>query len=343
MHYVEDKVTKEKERTPVIESKSAVPESTPETGTEIPADDAKPENAAYAEFGGLLKTIQDRQEANKQRRDETRRAWEQSLQEKSSARMALAERMKPEDTSLEQRNLRRLAIGQSLGEFLGALTGGIIGLGNSKGRGYVAKMPGLYNKTFERIQKLKDYDIQANQQYKNLLGNLSLQDAGDSESIAREQYKEALADERSADTLRDYMHRQDIQTSNRRNINEQQAGIRADLQDKRHKDRLAGQANAASLRGNGRDEMSGDEAIIMMSLLPKTSTTAVVDGKSPHTTIRDRTSYSKSEIALARSITQRLIAKAKQCGVSTSEIIEQRKKKVPAEDILTAMEFKMEH
>ena len=120
--------------------------------------------APYAEFGGLSESLAARRSQASRSREEALSGWQKALEEQKSARLALVNAAKPksEDTAKEQRRLRNLAIGQAVGEFVGALFGGIQGLGSRSGRGYVPKMPGLYRNTLARLQQLRDNDILAN-------------------------------------------------------------------------------------------------------------------------------------------------------------------------------------
>lgn len=314
---------------PVITSSKATMQADANDEQEAtPAPEAKP----YAGLGGLSQTLQEQRTEKQRRREEAKHNWDQSLAEKSSARMALAERMKPEDTSREQRNLRRLAIGQSLGELLGALAGGIIGLGSSKGRGYVAKMPGLYNKTLERLQALKDNDIQANQKFQGLMGSLQEQNLTDAANMAQERYKEALTDERRVKALQDYTYQQELLSANRSTLNKEQeagreklaranAGLRGQLQGDRSEQRLKEQSHAASLK---QGSISDDVKHIKMLLLPETSQT-ISGGPKPTTVTRDRTSYSKQQDAAAEVLASKIAPIRRKYDLSDYSIQELQK------------------
>ena len=119
--------------------------------------------APYAEFGGLSESLAARRAQASRSREEALSGWQKALEEQKSARLALVNAAKPksEDTAKEQRRLRNVAIGQAVGEFVGALFGGIQGLGSRSGRGYVPKMPGLYRNTLAQLQQLRDNDILA--------------------------------------------------------------------------------------------------------------------------------------------------------------------------------------
>ena len=281
--------------------------------------------APYAEFGGLSASMQERRQTAGKRREEAMREWERRLAEQEHARMALVNTVKPENTTREQRKLRNLAIGQAVGEFVGALFGGIEGLGKSSGRGYVAKMPGMYRNTLERLQRLKDHDILARERFRNQMGSVLEQNAGDRAAMARERWRDAAAEEKQLRTAQDYMDREamradarmgayDRQGEVRRSLNEQQAELREELQRQRHQQRMAEQRNAAALKGGA--GTGDDVAYLTKLLLPKTRTSTTTGGKFPTTTVRDATSYSKQEVAAATALAKQIAPIRKQYGLS---------------------------
>lgn len=281
----------------------------------------------YAEYGGLSRTLQERREAAARRREEAKRDWERRLAEQQNARIALANATRPQDTSKEQRKLRNLAIGQAVGEFISAMFGGIEGVGKSSGRGYVPKMPGMYENTLKRLQRLKDNDIAANQKFRGVIGSLMARDAADRAALAREQWRDAATEEKQIRTSQDYADREALRMGNRleygnqqagvrRNLNQQQAELRRKLQQERHEQRLSEQRNAAELKG-GTD---GDVAYVTKLLLPKKRTSSTRGGETPKTTVRDATTYSKQEVAAATALAQQIVPIRKQHGLSDYDV-----------------------
>lgn len=269
----------------------------------------------YAEFGGLSGSLAARRAQASRSREEAMSDWQKALEEQKSARLALvnAARPEPADAEKEQRKLRNLALGQAVGEFVGALFGGIQGLGSRSGRGYVPKMPGLYRNTLARLQQLRDNDILANEKYRNLMGSMLERNEGDRAAAARERWRDAAAEEKQLRTAQDYMDREAMRAGNRSDAYERQAAVRADLQQKRHQQRLIEQRNAAILKGNGRGTGTGvdDEvAYLTKLLLPKTRTSTTSGTKwgrtETSTTVRDATSYSKQEVAAATELARRI-------------------------------------
>lgn len=277
--------------------------------------------APYAEFGGLSESLAARRSQASRSREEALSGWQKALEEQKSARLALVNAAKPksEDTAKEQRRLRNLAIGQAVGEFVGALFGGIQGLGSRSGRGYVPKMPGLYRNTLARLQQLRDNDILANEKYRNLMGSMLERNAGDRAAAARERWRDAAAEEKQLRTAQDYMDREAMRAGNRSDAYERQAAVRADLQQKRHQQRLIEQRNAAILKGTGTG-VADDVAYLTKLLLPKTRTSTTSGGKFDMTTVRDVTSYNKQEVAAATALARQIAPIRKRYELSDYDI-----------------------
>lgn len=279
----------------------------------------------YAEFGGLSGSLAARRAQASRSREEAMSDWQKALEEQKSARLALVNADRPElaDAEKEQRKLRNLALGQAVGEFVGALFGGIQGLGSRSGRGYVPKMPGLYRNTLARLQQLRDNDILANEKYRNLMGSMLERNAGDRAAAARERWRDAAAEEKQLRTAQDYMDREAMRAGNRSDAYERQAAVRADLQQKRHQQRLIEQRNAAILKGNGRGTSTGvddDVAYLTKLLLPKTRTSTTSGGKFDMTTVRDVTSYNKQEVAAATVLARQIAPIRKRYELSDYDI-----------------------
>lgn len=277
--------------------------------------------APYAEFGGLSKSLAARRSQASRSREEALSGWQKALEEQKSARLALVSAAKPKsgDTAKEQRRLRNLAIGQAVGEFVGALFGGIQGLGSRSGRGYVPKMPGLYRNTLARLQQLRDNDILANEKYRNLMGSMLERNAGDRAAAARERWRDAAAEEKQLRTAQDYMDREAMRAGNRSDAYERQAAVRADLQQKRHQQRLIEQRNAAILKGTGTG-VDDDVTYLTKLLLPKTRTSTTSGGKFDMTTVRDVTSYNKQEVAAATALARQIAPIRKRYELSDYDI-----------------------
>lgn len=235
--------------------------------------------APYAEFGGLSESLAARRSQASRSREEALSGWQKALEEQKSARLALVNAAKPksEDTAKEQRRLRNLAIGQAVGEFVGALFGGIQGLGSRSGRGYVPKMPGLYRNTLARLQQLRDNDILANEKYRNLMGSMLERNAGDRAAAAKARYDAAVKDGLAADAMQDKVALARMQAIERAALAARQAGDRKELARLQAQWRMALAQYNASARESARqskDKASkGNPVIIDMLRKPETKHT----------------------------------------------------------------------
>lgn len=242
-----------------------------------PASASEAAAAPYAEFGGLSETLAARRAQASRSREEALSSWQKALEEQKSARLALVNAAKPEDTTREQRKLRNLAIGQAVGEFVGALFGGIHGLGSRAGRGYVPKMPGMYRNTLERLQQLRNHDIIANQRFRNLMGSMLERNAGDRAAAAKARYDAAVKDGQTADVMQDKVALARMQAIERAALAARQAGDRKELARLQAQWRMALAQYNASARESARkakdNASKGNPVIIDMLRNPETKHT----------------------------------------------------------------------
>lgn len=256
---------------PVIREEEAIPESPEANETMAPEP--------YAEFGGLFENLAARRAQASRSREEAMSGWQKALEEQKSARLALvnAARPKPADAVKEQRKLRNLALGQAVGEFVGALFGGIQGLGSRSGRGYVPKMPGLYRNTLARLQQLRDNDILANEKYRNLMGSMLERNAGDRAAAAKARYDAAVRDGQAADAMQDKAALARLQAIERAALAARQAGDRKELARLQAQWRMALAQYNASARESARkakdNASKGNPVIIDMLRKPETKHT----------------------------------------------------------------------
>lgn len=229
-----------------------------------PVEISDQERVPYSEFGGLSQALEVRKQRAAQRKEEALRDWNKALEEQQSARVALVNAARPRDTSTEQRKLRNLAYGQAIGEFLGSLFGGIYGLGSSSGRGYVAKMPGMYAGTMKRIQELEDNDIIAGEKFRNLMASIRERNASDRAAAAQAGYEAADKDDRAADELLYKALLSSRQARDRAALAEQQAEWRRDLAEYN-----AGQRKEiARIQASGKQQGNGDATFLSMLARP---------------------------------------------------------------------------
>ena len=283
--------------------------------------------APYAEFGGLSESLAARRSQASRSREEALSGWQKALEEQKSARLALVNAAKPksEDTAKEQRRLRNLAIGQAVGEFVGALFGGIQGLGSRSGRGYVPKMPGMYRNTLARLQQLRDNDILANEKYRNLMGSMLDRNAGDRAAAAKARYDAAVKDGLAADAMQDKVALAAAQARAREILAEKEAEWRLKLEGGKDKTRQALEKTKHGYRMEERGIYGGDVDYLTKLLLPKTRTSATSGTQwgrtETSTTVRDATSYSKQEVAAAMALARRIAPMVERYHLKDKEVL----------------------
>lgn len=102
--------------------------------------------------------------------------YREKVAQRGSARMALAEMMRPEDKSKRERSLRRVALGQAVGEIIGGLFGFGIAQRNSSP---VVVPESQATKTQARLQKLQEQGLADRDEYRKLLANLRMKNLDD--------------------------------------------------------------------------------------------------------------------------------------------------------------------
>lgn len=99
--------------------------------------------------------------------------YREKLSQLGSARMAIAEMMRPEEEERKrrERSLRRVALGQAIGD----IVGGLFGFGIAQRNGSTVVVPeSQATKTHARLQKLQEEGLADRENYRKLLGNLRL-------------------------------------------------------------------------------------------------------------------------------------------------------------------------
>ena len=172
-----------------------------------PEAPANPQPTSSTVFEGLSRTLAQRRQAATTRRDEAAKRWQDRIAESGSAAMALARSMKPASTADEEKRLRMLAIGQALGELVGAgISGGIAF--SKRGQGYVQPGTGLAWQTLDRLNKLKVQGVAADREYSTRMNNILSGIAEAKSNQARHEYDMSEAELRRLDALDDYVARQ---------------------------------------------------------------------------------------------------------------------------------------
>lgn len=102
--------------------------------------------------------------------------YREKVAQRGSARMALAEMMRPEDETKRERSMRRVALGQAVGDIIG----GLFGFGIAQKNGSPVVVPeSQATKTQARLQKLQEQGLADRDEYRKLLANLRMKDLDD--------------------------------------------------------------------------------------------------------------------------------------------------------------------
>ena len=245
------------------------------------------------------------------------RDFEDKQQTVTSARRALAEELRPRDTSMQERYLRRLAIGQAAGELLGTLFSGAFAL--KDGSGYIPQMPGAYKQTLAQLHKLQSNGIDARKNYGELMRRIGIQEAEDAAKIAKQRYSMAEKEQARLQRLEDYVARQQTQWDHRKKYGKQQMEDKRTLQKDRHEYRLEELKRKADL--TGKTPLSSAEQHIAGLLLPKQATTTRNTRYGTSTTTRDVTTHSKAMVNAAQALAKKIAPIQEKYKLSDKEIL----------------------
>lgn len=162
------------------------------TGTQTTAEQQPATAPQRAEkFDELLDTDKGKTEKTDDAQDNTATdvysRYRDKVAARGSARMALAEMMRPEDQSRRERNLRRVALGQALGEIIG----GLFGFGIAQKNGSSVVVPeSQATKTQQRLLKLQEQGLADREQYRTMLAKLRMDNLD--KELAEERYLTGL-------------------------------------------------------------------------------------------------------------------------------------------------------
>ena len=269
---------------------------TEDTGTDqVPKGETNTD--AYSEFGGVGSESQRMYEDLVKKYDENR-----------NARLALAEQLlKPKDRTPEYKRQRNVALGQAIGQALGAIFSGAISSGGigKMGYGHVALPDDLASKSYADALKQKELGVQEQQEYDKLLYGITTDLNDDDLKLAEQRYKDTVARENlnarlnaTAEANRQKMEFDAEQARLNRESNERMARARVNASVQAARERAA-----ASGKG-GNEKLSPLEAMF----LPDTETTITTDKFGmPSTRVENITKYSDKQINEAQAEAEKII------------------------------------
>lgn len=262
---------------------------TENTGTDQ-APKQETDTDAYSEFGGVGSESQRMYKDLVKQYDENR-----------NARLALAEQLlKPKDRTPEYKRQRNVALGQAIGQALGAIFSGAISSGGigKMGYGHVALPDDLASKSYADALKQKELGVQEQQEYDKLLYGITADLNDDGLKLAEQRYKDTVARENlnerlnaTAEANRQKMEFNAEQNELNRESNERVAKARANASVQ-----VARERAAASGKG-GNEKLSPLEAMF----LPDTETKKTTNEYDQTKITESRpTKYNDKDISAAK-------------------------------------------
>ena len=143
------------------------------------------------EEGGIYAQLQQRLQTATQNRDRAARRWRDSYEKTGDVMRSFVP--KPKDTGDEQRRLKRIALGQAIGQLVGALGAGVVGA-TTEGWTPAASPAGLYNPAAARLQQLREQEDRDIRDYNNLMAKIQQSLAAGDQAVAQQELKSATDD-----------------------------------------------------------------------------------------------------------------------------------------------------
>ena len=143
------------------------------------------------EEGGIYAQLQQRLQTATQNRDRAARRWRDSYEKTGDVMRSFVP--KPKDTGDEQRRLKRIALGQAIGQLVGALGAGVVGA-TTEGWTPAASPAGLYNPAAARLQQLREQEDRDIRDYNNLMAKIQQSLTAGDQAVAQQELKSATDD-----------------------------------------------------------------------------------------------------------------------------------------------------
>lgn len=247
-----------------------------------------------------------------------RKRWRQAYDETGDVMAGFIP--KPKDTSDEQKYLRRVAMTQALGELIGAIGQGVIASGRG-GEGYVTAPLGMYNRTIEQLQQLKDRGLTDRKDYENMMARLRMQHA---QEALRMEEKEAERADAEVQALDKVLANYGLQLQKQQEQRSQKAEEREHNAEQKRLDRenaiRAAQIRAAS--GKKQEPTVGltdEENRILYAMLPKERFVKTIDNEGKErVVVQPYSKYPEEQLRAFSSIAKRL----SKAGATEQEVIE---------------------
>ena len=272
---------KEKKEEQVIKKSPVLPQYAEQTAEAV--EDYKEQG------GGVYKQLQKRLQTATENRNRAARRWRDTYEKTGEVMRGFIP--KPKDTGDEQRRLKRIALGQAIGQLVGAIGAGVVGA-TTEGWTPAPSPSNLYNAAAARLQQLRQEEDADQQTYANLMARLQREIEQGQYNAAKDELDAVDKDVKNLEALlaRMQIAREQIEAARQRN----------DADNVAHAERteatIESQERRAAMRqqGNGGASSLTDNATrILGFLLPseKTTTRSSEDGTT--TTTQPYQSYNK--------------------------------------------------
>lgn len=245
---------------------------------------------AYKEQGGgVYEQLQKRLQTATENRNRAARRWRDTYEKTGEVMRGFIP--KPKDTGDEQRRLKRIALGQAIGQLVGAIGAGVVGA-TTEGWTPAPSPSNLYNGAAARLQQLRQEEDADQQTYANLMARLQREIEQGQYNAAKDELDAADKDVKNLEALlaRMQIAREQIEAARQRTdannvARAERTEATIESQERRAAMRQQGNGGASSLTDNA--------TRILGFLLPseKTTTRSSEDGTT--TTTQPYQSYNK--------------------------------------------------
>ena len=254
------------------------------------------------EEGGIYAQLQQRLQTATQNRDRAARRWRDSYEKTGDVMRSFVP--KPKDTGDEQRRLKRIALGQAIGQLVGALGAGVVGA-TTEGWTPAASPAGLYNPAAARLQQLREQEDRDIRDYNNLMAKIQQSLAAGDQAVAQQELKSATDDvadlERLLAQIEIARERNEALSSRQDANNEFKAG---ENQANRENQRVI-----AGIRASKNGDVGGmtdNAARILGYLLPEEKKVTRTAGDKTTTTSQPYQSYNKQLVNAMSVVAKKL-------------------------------------
>lgn len=264
--------------------------------------------------GGVYEQLQERLQAATDNRNRAARRWRDSYEKTGDVMRGFIP--KPKDTGDEQRRLKRIALGQAIGQLVGAIGAGVVGA-TTEGWTPTPTPANLYNGAAARLQQLRQEEDADRQTYANLMARIQREIEQGQYNAAKDELDAAENDVKNLETLLTRMQiaREQIEAERQRNDANNVARAERTESTNESQERRAAMRQQGN-GGWGTLSVYGEDPVMTAALLPETKTTTRTNENGEvTTTTSSRTSYSKVEQMEAAHLGKEL----KQYGVTPSQ------------------------